>query len=187
MTPPRPWLSVTDTGVAPDHPPLRVLTYNIMAEMYSPHSAYEYCTPDALRYDARKHRIVAEISLIDPDIICLQEVEATHFRDFFRPKFLNLGYESALALNQQPEGSAVFWRLDKFRHLGQRSVSFATLAEQGRLHTRLLGVVHQTCSTQLCLKRRGAIRDCAMCTMRSGTSDTTTLQWSDRICNAVWT
>src|SRR5690606_13330415 len=41
----------------------------------------------------RSRLILEQLALHDADIICLQEVQAEHFSDFFMPELAKLGYE----------------------------------------------------------------------------------------------
>lgn len=43
-----------------------------------------------LRWENRKKAILAQIQYLDPDIVCLQEVD--HYKDFFLPELSKLGY-----------------------------------------------------------------------------------------------
>lgn len=61
-------------------PSVRVVTYNILADVYAQteHSKtvlYPYCAPYALQLDYRQNLIKKELAGYNADIICLQEVD----------------------------------------------------------------------------------------------------------------
>lgn len=61
-------------------PAVRVVTYNILADVYaqtefSKTVLYPYCAPYALQLDYRQNLIKKELAGYNADIICLQEVD----------------------------------------------------------------------------------------------------------------
>ncbi len=75
-----------------------------------------------LAWNTRKERIIEQILSLDPDIICLEEVD--HFEDFFEPLFIDLGYKGLfhpkkdspclkMENNNGPDGVALFWRTSR--------------------------------------------------------------------------
>lgn len=61
-------------------PSVRVVTYNILADVYaqtelSKTVLYPYCAPYALQLDYRQNLIKKELAGYNADIICLQEVD----------------------------------------------------------------------------------------------------------------
>ena len=75
-----------------------------------------------LEWAFRKHRILEQILHLNPDVICLEEVD--HFSDFFEPVFNDMGYTGAFFPkkdspclrcdgNNGPDGLAIFFRRSK--------------------------------------------------------------------------
>lgn len=63
-----------------DWPAVRVVSYNILADVYaqtelSKNVLYPYCAPYALQLDYRQNLIKKELAGYNADIICLQEVD----------------------------------------------------------------------------------------------------------------
>lgn len=61
-------------------PTVRVVSYNILADVYaqtdlSKKVLYPYCAPYALQLDYRQNLIKKELAGYNADIICLQEVD----------------------------------------------------------------------------------------------------------------
>ena len=63
--------------------PFIVLSYNILSDRLATAQMYGYCPTWALNWDTRRDEILKEIRDADADLICLQEVEAGQFDDFF--------------------------------------------------------------------------------------------------------
>lgn len=100
----------------------RVLTYNCLAEIYASVQQYPYCPSWALAWTYRKQNLLREIESYDADIICLQEVQADHFEDFFGPQMAQTGFEclfksktrEAMGKKGKIDGCATFWSRDRY-------------------------------------------------------------------------
>ena len=57
-----------------------------MAEIYATSEKHAYCPRWALEWEFRKDRILEEIEMSSADVVCLQEVETSHYFDFFKKK-----------------------------------------------------------------------------------------------------
>ena len=88
------------------------------------------CPPGALDWNFRRLRLLEEIVRIDPDILCLQEVD--HF-GFLLPVMGKLGYQGSFfpkpnspcffAWNTNgPDGCAIFYKVSKFSSIKQESI-----------------------------------------------------------------
>lgn len=88
---------------------LRVGTYNLLAGAYGDRFG---ATPNVLRAPIALH----EITKLDADILCLQEVDEQLFDKFWRPHLALLGYEGDFAKKSGPsrEGLATFFKKAKF-------------------------------------------------------------------------
>jgi CCR4-NOT transcription complex subunit 6 len=73
--------------------PIRICSYNILAEIYTSPKVYPYCAQWALSWNFRSRHILRELQNFDADIFCLQEVQADRFNEFFYAKMKNMGYE----------------------------------------------------------------------------------------------
>jgi CCR4-NOT transcription complex subunit 6 len=100
----------------------RVLTYNILSEIYTNSQAYPYCPKWGLAWTYRRLNLVREIVQYDADILCLQECQADHYEEHFFPHFTRLGYSGvykaktreAMGRRGKIDGCATFFRKDKF-------------------------------------------------------------------------
>lgn len=120
-----------------------VMTWNVLADIFSTMEAYPYSEPFVLAWNYRKGRILAEIVAYNPDIICLQEVQADHFEDFFAPALLRRGYEGLYKQKTSSvfrgsgkhrggryvcDGCATFFRVPKFHLADHFGIEFARVA-----------------------------------------------------------
>jgi CCR4-NOT transcription complex subunit 6 len=98
-----------------------VLTYNILAELYSTSQVYPYCPSWALAWSYRKKNIMREIGGYNADVLALQEVQADHYREYIEPEMRVLGYEGvfkkktreAMGMDGKMDGCAIFYKRDK--------------------------------------------------------------------------
>ncbi|KAJ2710189.1 Glucose-repressible alcohol dehydrogenase transcriptional effector, partial [Coemansia spiralis] len=105
--PDRQWVAL-NKDVATDSPDvLTVLSYNVLCPKYATPQMYSYCPSWALAWEYRRDTIMSELNMLQPDIICLQEVEACQFDDFFRGKLGEMGYEG------------VFWTKSRARTMSE--------------------------------------------------------------------
>ena len=86
--PPGPPLAPTSPG----SPRFTVLTYNLLADLYATPDAFWYVPPWALAWGYRRQNLVRELIAANADILCLQEVQSTHFADFLAPELHRAGY-----------------------------------------------------------------------------------------------
>eukprot|EP01053_Blabericola_migrator_P012029 Blabericola_migrator_1__12028@NODE_739_length_6686_cov_203_338118_g530_i0_p1_GENE_NODE_739_length_6686_cov_203_338118_g530_i0NODE_739_length_6686_cov_203_338118_g530_i0_p1_ORF_typecomplete_len897_score123_82Exo_endo_phos/PF03372_23/3_6e47_NODE_739_length_6686_cov_203_338118_g530_i036266316 len=120
-----------------------VMTWNVLADIYATMEAYPYAEPYTLAWSYRRDRILAEVLAYRPDIICLQEVQADHFEDFFAPALLRRGYEGLYKQKTSKlfrgsgkhrggryvcDGCATFFKAPKFRLVDHFGIEFARVA-----------------------------------------------------------
>ncbi|KAL7548068.1 hypothetical protein ACHAWF_011353 [Thalassiosira exigua] len=103
------------------HNNLRVVTYNILADLYAGREVesylmYGHCDAQDLRRQRRMPMIVAEILSYEADIICLQEVDAAVHDALLRPVLEANGYQGFYSnkVSSQQEGCSMFWSTSTF-------------------------------------------------------------------------
>eukprot|EP00979_Chaetoceros_neogracilis_P016927 scaffold10163_cov270-Chaetoceros_neogracile.AAC.35 len=124
----------------------RVVTYNILAEIYATQQMYPYCDFWALSWDYRFQNIFREIIDACPDVICMQEVQADHYESHVYDAMSEAGFEgvykqktrAAMGLAGKVDGCALFWRRSKFHLVESYSIEFNELAS--RQATQVLGM-----------------------------------------------
>ncbi|GFH51870.1 CCR4-NOT transcription complex subunit 6 [Chaetoceros tenuissimus] len=124
----------------------RVVTYNILAEIYATQQQYPYCDFWALSWDYRFQNIFREIIDACPDVICLQEVQADYYESHIYNALSEVGFEgvykqktrASMGLAGKVDGCAIFWRRAKFHLVESYSIEFNELAS--RQATQVLGM-----------------------------------------------
>jgi mRNA deadenylase 3'-5' endonuclease subunit Ccr4 len=103
---------------------LRVMTYNLLADLYAARDVdqqimYNHCPTKFLHKERRMPMILYELLVFKPDVICLQEVDASIFTYLFRPCLESQGYQGYYSnkASAQLEGCAMFWSLDCFHRI----------------------------------------------------------------------
>lgn len=124
----------------------RVLTYNILSEIYANSQAYPNCPSWALAWTYRKRNLIREMAHFDADILCLQEVQADHYEDHFQPYFSRLGFDSCFKVKTREsmgrkgkiDGCATFFRKDMFALREQHTVEYNAVAHTRTKESRTL-------------------------------------------------
>ncbi|XLR25915.1 hypothetical protein HN51_039145 [Arachis hypogaea] len=115
-----------------------VLSYNILSDSYASSELYNYCPSWALSWLYRRQNLLREIVGYRADIICLQEVQSDHYEEFFAPELDKHGYyglykkktnEVFLGNAHTIDGSATFFRRDRFSHVKKYEVEFNKAAQ----------------------------------------------------------
>ena len=124
----------------------RVLTYNILSEIYANVQAYPDCPSWALAWTYRKRNLIREMATFDADVLCLQEIQADHYEDHFQPYFARLGYESvfkvktreAMGRKGKIDGCATSFRKQMFSLREQYAVEYNSIAQTRTKEPRTL-------------------------------------------------
>ena len=124
----------------------RIVSYNVLAEIYATQQQYPYCDIWALSWEYRFHNIMREIVDASPDVVCLQEVQADHYENHLYASMNDQGYEGvykqktrqSMGLAGKVDGCALFWRRSKFHLVESYSIEFNELAQ--RQATQVMGL-----------------------------------------------
>jgi CCR4-NOT transcription complex subunit 6 len=114
----------------------RVVTYNILAEVYATRQAYPYCDPWTLSWPFRSSILFQELEEAQGDVVCLQEVQADHYEQHLQPMMLKMGYDGIFKQKSREsmgqygkvDGCATFWKRGKFMMLENYSIEFNDFA-----------------------------------------------------------
>ncbi|XP_071726675.1 carbon catabolite repressor protein 4 homolog 1-like isoform X2 [Rutidosis leptorrhynchoides] len=139
---PRKLISVTNADVTgrlnSSSGTFTVLSYNVLCESNATSDLYGYCPSWALSWSYRRQNLLREIVDYHADIVCLQEVQSDHYREFFEPELDKHGYQglfkrkTAEAYNgsdQTIDGCATFFRRERFSHVKKYEVEFNKAAQ----------------------------------------------------------
>ncbi|XP_072296071.1 2',5'-phosphodiesterase 12 [Eucyclogobius newberryi] len=125
-------------------PELRVVSYNILADVYaqtelSKTVLYPYCAPYALELDYRINLVRKELSGYNADLICLQEVDKGVFDECLTPAMDAFGFDGVFRIKEkQHEGLATFYRRSRFRLLSSHDLVLSEALGSDPLYADLL-------------------------------------------------
>lgn len=116
--------------------PFRLMTYNILAEIYATQQVYPYCPMWCLNWNYRRQLIMREIRHANADVLCLQEVQQDSWTDFWLPTMSSLGYHGffkaktreAMGSQGKIDGCGFFYRESRFELVERHDVEFNTIA-----------------------------------------------------------
>ncbi|GKY94949.1 hypothetical protein MPSEU_000459600 [Mayamaea pseudoterrestris] len=114
---------------APDDS-IRIVSWNILADTYAKPEKYPETLARDLDWSIRSDRILDRIAAFDADIVCLQEVQLSHWPSFAL-NCSNLGYNCELLQNvtrKHPVAMAILYRPQTAQVLAVESRSRALLA-----------------------------------------------------------
>ncbi|KAF7321902.1 hypothetical protein MKEN_00712400 [Mycena kentingensis (nom. inval.)] len=120
---------------------VKVMSFNILCERAATTKLYGYTPSWALAWDYRRARIMEEVTASKADIVCLQEVDIGQYEEFFSKQLRELGYEGVYGAKtryrtmsdpdrRQVDGSAIFYKRDRFQLVENHLVEFNTIAMQ---------------------------------------------------------
>jgi len=116
---------------------VRVLSFNVLAENFAANERYFYCPSWALDWNYRRRGILRELLAYDCDVLCLQEVESSHYREYFQPHLADAGFEGIFSPKSRArtmdnwemvDGCAIFYKKDKFILLESHAIEFQSIA-----------------------------------------------------------
>lgn len=104
-----------------------VMSYNVLAQdlLLEHRSLYQWHDARALKWDYRSRILLQEIKEANADILCFQEVQASHL-DSFYSKLKNLGYKGIFKRRSEKnvDGCAVYYKSDKFHLIESTTVEY---------------------------------------------------------------
>ncbi|XP_066281606.1 protein angel homolog 2-like [Branchiostoma lanceolatum] len=106
-----------------------LMSYNVLAQELLMANWYLYldcADQDRLTWNVRKEKLLQEFQHYNVDVLCLQEVQESHYHDFFLPELQKLGYEGLYKkrTGDKPDGCATFYRTSKFSLVKHRLVEY---------------------------------------------------------------
>lgn len=118
---------------------VRVMTYNVLCPTMATVDMY-MTTPDAaLDWNYRKERILHEIEMYNPDIVCLQEVQSKVNDTWLIPEMDKLGYNGFSIMKSRGkwyhiqetvDGCVIFYRRSSIKHLKHYEIEYSLDAKR---------------------------------------------------------
>jgi len=115
---------------------IRVMSYNLLAEVYATRQLYPYCPIWAISWGYRRQIILRELDHHSADVLCLQEMQQDHYDDYMAPQLKARGYEGlfkaktreSMGRKGKIDGCAIFYKTSKFRLLESNGIELNALA-----------------------------------------------------------
>ncbi len=117
----------------------RLVTYNILSDDFLWDEMYDFVDKDILFWPNRRVKIVERIKKLNPDVICLQELNSSSF-EYFKESFPQFEGSFAKKLSGSEDGVGTFCRKNFFKaiqHEKKIDVSRTAFATQPALVTTL--------------------------------------------------
>lgn len=115
----------------------RVVSYNVLADRYvdGTHGNFS-CLPKALGIHYRKQLIVKELKGYNSDIICLQEVDQSQYKEYYCEELKQMGYKSFYNRkgNCIPEGLVFAFNTGKFKLMDSKHIVLRTRIDDKRFN-----------------------------------------------------
>jgi CCR4-NOT transcription complex subunit 6 len=116
----------------------RIISYNILAEIYATQQMYPHIDFWALNWTYRKHNLLRELLESSADILCLQEVQADHYEQHLIRPLQEAGYDGlykpktrdCMGILGKVDGCALLWRRQKFRLAENYAIEFNECARR---------------------------------------------------------
>ncbi|KAK0040079.1 DNA ligase 1-like isoform X3 [Biomphalaria pfeifferi] len=108
-----------------------VVSYNILADCHLKRGDYAYVKPQFLETVYRHFLLMKELTYLDGDIVCLQEVNPSYYDSHLLPEMIKRGYTGSFMKRTKDywdEGAATFVRKSKFAVVSSQSISLRDLA-----------------------------------------------------------
>lgn len=124
---------LTSLGAQQLHKPVHgfeffVMSYNILAQNLLEDNVHLYRESDqqVLDWKNRSRKLLMEIKSLKAEILCLQEVNQTHYDEFLEPELRQLGYRGVYVkrTGDKMDGCATFYLADKFTLVESVSVPY---------------------------------------------------------------
>ena len=104
-----------------------VFSYNLLAQQLLEDHRYLYRNhnPKSLSWDNRSSVLLSEIQRANADILCLQEVQASHLC-FYNKHLKDLGYDGIFKqrTNGKVDGCAIYYKTGKFKLIEKNDVEY---------------------------------------------------------------
>uniref|UniRef100_UPI00358EC0E7 protein angel homolog 2-like isoform X3 n=1 Tax=Myxine glutinosa TaxID=7769 RepID=UPI00358EC0E7 len=105
-----------------------VLSYNILSQQLLEDNPwlYHHCHRDVLSWAFRFPRLISEISRFNADIVCLQEVQYSHFYNQIKPALSEMGYKCRYKVRtgDKRDGCAICFKRSRFDLLSWKPVEY---------------------------------------------------------------
>ena len=105
-----------------------VMSYNTLSQGSIRRSVYSYCSDKAIKWASRSKSLVEEISQSKSDIICLQEIDADKYENFWKPSMKKCGYETFFSCKKR-NGCLIGYNVERFDMVSYQEVLLSDISK----------------------------------------------------------
>jgi len=132
-------------------PDLKLVQFNTLADTFAGPHFLNVKDANILKWETRKDQIINAITLDNPDVICLEEVD--HYSDFFLPILQQKGYAGTFVKkpsNSSNDGLALFYKTNRLKLITEQFILYEG-QNQNAIIT-IFDVIHEgTAKQRVCI------------------------------------
>ncbi|CDY27147.1 BnaA08g07850D [Brassica napus] len=120
----------------PDGIRFRLVSYNILAQVYVKSSFFPHSPPACLKWKARSHAILSVLKKLQADFFCLQEVD--EYDSFYRKNMESLGYSGIYIQRtgqRKRDGCAIFYKPSCAELVTKERIEYNDLLDEQKIET----------------------------------------------------
>lgn len=105
---------------------VRITSYNVLADAYASRSLYPSIPTSLIAWEQRQSALIKRLNALDSDIVCLQEVQATHWPNL-EQRCASIGLHGVFAQKGQSrvDGCALLFKTANVRLISSTALYFA--------------------------------------------------------------
>ncbi|CAN7030939.1 unnamed protein product [Brassica rapa subsp. trilocularis] len=114
----------------------RLVSYNILAQVYVKSSFFPHSPPACLKWKARSHAILSVLKKLQADFFCLQEVD--EYDSFYRKNMESLGYSGIYIQRtgqRKRDGCAIFYKPSCAELVTKERIEYNDLLDEQKIET----------------------------------------------------
>ncbi|KAK8741759.1 hypothetical protein OTU49_002379 [Cherax quadricarinatus] len=119
---------LSSRNMKPSDTMFTIMSYNVLAQALLTDNMllYSSCNDEHLSWEYRWALLQHEITDLDPDVLLLQEVQASHYHSHYLPWFTFQGYDSLYKkrTGTKADGCAIFFKKSKFSLIESSSIEY---------------------------------------------------------------
>ncbi|GMR58151.1 hypothetical protein PMAYCL1PPCAC_28346 [Pristionchus mayeri] len=125
------WMTQSNVNMNPSAAPFRICSYNVLCQktISATPNLYRHTKfqPHVLQWSHRWPLIQKDLSELNADVFGLQEIQDTHFEQFYEPFMKSLGYSCFFLRKSETlhgDGLGIFVRNNRFKVTAMKNVDF---------------------------------------------------------------
>jgi len=121
-----------------NHSVFSVFSWNALSPKYCTLRKFPHLQPDYANWECRRTAIMSEVLFYEPDIVCLQEIEADDYAEYFDKVFAAAGYCGLYDKKKHDyiiDGCATFYKRERFELVSHEVLHYNAVDFDTSQHT----------------------------------------------------